>query len=409
MNKTPLRNYARLIARKGVNVQKGQEVVIFAELDQPAFAEMVAEECYRAGAETVLMEWQHQPMSKLHMRYRSLETLSRIEEWELAKLRHRVDTLPAMIYLESSDPDGMNGIDQEKLARSSQARYPILKPFRDEMENKYQWCIAAVPGAAWAKKVFPGCTKFQAVEKLWQAILYTSRADGPDPMAAWDAHNADLKARCAYLNGLQATALEYKSASGTDFRVGLIPDAQFLAGSETTLGGGVAFQPNIPSEEVFTSPKAGDAEGIVVASRPLSFRGELIEDFSITFEKGRAVDVKAAKNEALLRTMIGMDEGSALLGECALVPYDSPIRNSEILFYNTLFDENAACHLALGAGFPNCIRDYDRYTLEECRAKGINDSMIHQDFMIGTEDLSVDAVTADGKRVAVFRGGNWAF
>ena len=409
MNKTPLRNYARLIARKGVNVQKGQTVVLFAELDQPAFAEMVVEECYRAGAKTVLLEWQHQPLTRLHVKYRSLETLSHIEEWEIAKLRHRADTLPAMIYLESSDPDGLKGVDQEKLARSSQARYPIIKPFRDEMENKYQWCIAAVPGAAWARKVFPGCTKAQATEKLWQAILFTSRADGKDPMAAWEAHNADLKARCAYLNDLHAAALEYKSANGTDFRVGLIPDAQFLAGSETTLGGNVPFQPNIPSEEVFTTPKAGDAEGIVVASRPLSFRGELIEDFAITFKNGRVAEVRAKKNEALLRTMVAMDDGAALLGECAFVPYDSPIRNSGILFYNTLFDENAACHLALGAGFPNCIRDYDKYTLEECRAKGVNDSMIHQDFMIGTADLSVDAVTADGQRVPVFREGNWAF
>ncbi len=407
MNKTPLRNYARLIARKGVNVQKGQEVVIFAELDQPAFAEMVAEECYRAGAETVLMEWQHQPMSKLHMRYRSLETLSRIEEWELAKLRHRVDTLPAMIYLESSDPDGMNGIDQEKLARSSQARYPILKPFRDEMENKYQWCIAAVPGAAWAKKVFPGLPKGKAIEKLWEAILTTSRVT-EDPIAEWEAHNKDLHDRCAYLNSLGIAELHYRGDNGTDLTVGLIPEGSFLGGQDATVDG-LLIDSNIPSEECFTSPMRGKAEGIVHATKPLSYNGELIEDFWVRFEGGKAVEVHAEKNQALLEQMIAMDEGAAYLGECALVPVDSPIAESGLLFWDTLFDENAACHLALGMGFTNTIRDFENKTLEECRALGVNDSMEHNDFMIGYEGLDIDAVTRDGRTVPIFRKGRWAF
>lgn len=309
---------------------------------------------------------------------------------------------------ESSDPDGLKGINQEKVAKAQQARYKVLKPYIDDMENKYQWCIAAVPGEAWAKKVFPHLRVNQAVDKLWDAILYTSRANGDNPIEAWNEHNADLKKRCAYLNSLGIDRLHYTSSNGTDFTVGLIEDALFLGGAENTLGN-VEFNPNIPSEEVFTSPMKGRADGVVVATRPLSYRGELIENFSIRFEGGKAVEVHAEKNEDLLKSMISMDESAAYLGECALVPYDSPIRNSGIVFYNTLFDENACCHLALGAGFENCIKDYDKYTLEECRQKGINDSIIHVDFMIGSPDLRIDAITRDGKEVAIFKDGNWAF
>lgn len=408
MKKSVLRQYARLIAQKGGNVQKGQDVIISASLDQPEFVTMVAEECYRCGARKVTVDWTHQPLTKLNYQKRSVKTLSKMEDWEIEKLKHHVETLPVRIYLESDDPDGLRGINQEKVSKASQARYKILKPFREAMDNKYQWCIAAVPGAAWAKKVFPGVNKFKAMEMLWEAILYTSRVDG-DPVAAWEAHNKDLADRCTYLNSLGIKTLEYRSANGTDLKVGMIEDALFMGGSEKAQGSGIEFNPNIPSEEAFISPMKGEAEGIVYSSKPLSYRGELIENFSVRFEGGRAVEVHAEKNEELLRKMISMDEGAAYLGECALVPYDSPIRNSGILFYNTLFDENAACHLALGRGFTNVLKDYDKYTTEECYAKGINQSMIHVDFMIGTEDLSITAVTRDGRRVAIFENGNWAF
>ncbi|MBQ8415865.1 MAG: aminopeptidase, partial [Clostridia bacterium] len=312
------------------------------------------------------------------------------------------------IWLESDDPDGLNGVNQEKMAKALQARYKIRKPYRDAMENKYQWCIAAVPGVEWAKKVFPGEKKNKAMEKLWEAILYTSRAT-EDPVAAWEAHNADLAARCDYLNSLGIKALEYKASNGTDFSVGMIEDALFMGGAEAAQGSGIVFNPNIPSEEVFISPKKGECEGIVYSSKPLSYQGQLIDNFWMRFEGGKAVEVGAEKGEELLREMIGMDEGAAYLGECALVPYDSPICNSGILFYNTLFDENAACHLAVGHGFTNVIKNYDQYTMQQCYDKGINDSMIHVDFMIGTPDLSITAVTRDGKRVPIFENGNWAF
>lgn len=407
MKKTKLKQYASLIANVGARVQKGQEVMIFAELDQPEFVKMVVDECYKAGAARVDVEWSYQPLTKLHVRYRSLKTLGTVLDWEVEKLKRRVDVLPVMIYLLSEDPDGLNGINQKKYSKGSQERYKVIKPFRDMMENKYQWCIAAVPGVAWAKKVFPECRKNEAVEKLWEAILMTSRC-GDDPQKEWDDHNAFLKNRCDYLNSLNIESLHYTSSNGTDFTVGLIEDSQFLGGGEYTLSGNY-YNPNIPSEEVFISPEKGKAEGIVYSTMPLSYRGELIDNFSIRFENGKAVEAHAEKNEDLLNELISMDEGSAYLGECALVPYDSPIRNSGILFYNTLFDENAACHLALGEGFSSSIIGNENMTLEECREKGINKSIVHEDFMIGSADLDITAKTRDGKTVQIFKNGNWAF
>lgn len=407
MKKTVLRNYARLIAEKGVNIQKKQEVIIQCELDQPEFVKMLVEECYRAGAGKIIVYWDYQPLEKIHYRYQSVTTLSKVEKWEEERLQHYVDKLPCRIYLVSEDPDGLKGVNQEKMNKAMQKRFPIIKPYRDKMENRYQWCIAAVPGEKWAKKVFPGLPKGKAIEKLWEAILFTSRVDD-DPVAAWDKHNKDLHDRCEYLNSLGIDKLIYKGTNGTDFSVGMIDDAVFRGGGEVSLQG-IYFNPNIPTEECFISPKRGIAEGIVYATKPLSYQGQLIEGFSIRFENGKAVEVHAEKNEELLKKMISMDEGAAYLGECALVPVNSPISESGLLFYETLFDENAACHLALGMGFADSIKDFDKYTLDECREKGINDSMIHVDFMIGFDGLDIDAVTRDGKTVPIFRKGTWAF
>ncbi len=407
MKQTILRKYARLIARVGVNIQKGQEVIIQCGLDQPKFVELLVDECYKAGAKFVKVEFSHQPLAKLHYRHCSVTTLGKVEEWEKARLQHYVDTLPCRIYLTSEDPDGLKGINQEKMVKASRKRYPIIKPFRDAMENKYQWCIAAVPGAAWAKKLFPELSKGRAIEKLWEAILFTSRVT-EDPVAAWNEHNQDLHDRCAYLNSLGIAELRYKGENGTDFTVGMIPEAEFKGGGDTSLQG-IFFNPNIPTEECFISPMRGKAEGIVYATKPLSYQGQLIENFSMRFENGKAVEVHAEKNEALLQKMVSMDEGAAYLGECALVPVNSPISESGLLFYETLFDENAACHLAVGAGFADTIKGFENKSLEECRKLGINESMIHVDFMIGYEGLDIDAVTRDGKTVPIFRKGRWAF
>ncbi len=408
MNKLQIRRYAKLLAKTGINVQKGQWVIVQAELDQPEFVEMVVEELYRAGAGDVRVEWSHQPVTKMHYKYQTTERLSKTEKWEIEKWELKKKELPAMLYLESSDPDGLKGVDQDKFTAVRSARTKVIKPYRDDMDNKYQWCIAAVPGKAWAKKVFPELNVNQAVEKLWDAILKASRADGPDPIREWMRHNDNIAKRCDHLNRLGLTSLEYKSSNGTDFKVGLIDGALFMGGGEESLKGRY-FNPNIPSEEIFISPKAGEAEGIVYSTKPLSYQGELIENFSVRFEGGKVVEVKAEKNVELLEKMISMDEGAKMLGECALIAHDSPINNSGILFYNTLFDENASCHLALGHGFTNCVRGYENMSKEELTKKGINDSVIHVDFMIGSKDLDIFGITKNGERVQIFKNGNWAF
>ena len=407
MQKTVLRRYARLIARTGAGVRKGQTVVIQAELDQPDFCAMVTEECYKAGAEKVIVEWSHQPLQKLHVKYRTVETLSKVEHWETEKLQHYVDTLPCRIYLISDDPDGLTGIDTEKMAKGQQGRYKIIKPYRDKMEGKYQWCIAAVPGKAWAKKVFPKLRVSAAVEALWEKILLCARVDD-DPEAAWEKHNRELSERCAYLNALKIKTLHYTASNGTDLTVGMIPEAHFCGGREETAEGAV-FNPNIPTEECFISPKRGEAEGIVYSSKPLSWQGHIIEDFYFRFKDGKVIECGAKTGDALLKKMVSMDEGASYLGECALVPWSSPINRANVLFYNTLFDENACCHLALGMGFIDTINGYRERTLDEMHKLGVNDSMIHEDFMIGTPDLAIDAVTEDGKTVPIFRNGTWAF
>ena len=407
MKKTVLREYAKLIARCGVNVQKGQDVLIFADLDQPEFVQLVVEECYKAKAREVTVHWSYQPLGKIHNRYQSVKTMSDIPEWMLARHEHYCQTLPCRIHLVSEDPDGLKGMNMEKITKARKKTYPILKPYIDRREGMQQWCIAAVPGKAWAKKVFPGMRTSQAMEKLWEAILFTSRVTD-DPIGAWKDHNEDLQKRCEYLNDLHIASLHYTADNGTDLTVGMIPEAVFCGGKEISRQN-IAFNPNIPSEECFISPMRGKAEGIVYSTKPLSYQGQLIENFSIRFENGKAVEAKAEKGEELLNTMLTMDEGAGYLGECALVPQASPIAQSGLLFYETLFDENAACHLAVGAGFADTIRDHHNKTLDECRELGINDSMIHVDFMIGCDSMNIDAHCADGKVVPIFRNGNWAF
>ena len=407
MKKTVMRSYAKLIVRVGANVQKGQEVRVFASLDQPEFIKMLAEECYKAGASRVTVDWNYPELTKLSARYMKLRDLSETREWEKARMQDMVDHLPVRIFIESEDPDGLRGINP-KYFKAFAARIKISKPYRDAIDNKHQWCIAAVPGEAWAKKVHPELSKRAAVEQLWKDILYTARADGEDPIADWEEHNRDLKARSKYLNDLHLRELRYHSANGTDFKVGLIPTAEFHAGRDKTMQG-VVYDPNMPTEEVLTSPDRRTAEGIVYATKPLSYQGQLIENFSVRFEKGRAVEVKAEKGQDVLEQIISMDEGCHYLGECALVPKESPIHQSGLLFYNTLFDENAACHLALGFGFDECVKGFENMTKEELYEIGVNDAGNHTDFMIGSDDLSIDGVDEHGNVHPIFRNGTWAF
>ena len=404
MKKELLQDYARLIAQMGAHVEKGDEVWIDAELDQPEFIYMLVEECYKAGAKEVEVRWSYDQMAKLHYKYMTVGNLAKIPPYRMARFKYMAKKLPARIYITSEDPDGLKGVNQMKMAKSQAKAYPKIKKFIDAANGRYKWCIAGVPGKAWAKKVFPKLSEEEAIEKLWEAILVTSRVDG-NAVQNWKDHNAFLIKQRTKLKDLDLRKLYYKASNGTDFQVELIPGISWGAGVETAPNKG-EFNPNIPSEEVFTSPYAGRCEGTLVASKPLSYNGELIEDFSITFKDGKVSEVKARKNQKLLEHMISMDEGAKMLGEVALVPFTSPINQTGILFFNTLYDENAACHVALGMGFKELL-DVN-LTTEEAQAKGLNDSMIQVDFMIGTADLDIVGEDAKGNKHQIFKNGEWA-
>ena len=408
MKKTILRKYARLAVRKGVNLKKGQGCAIYAQVEQHEFAEMVAEEAYRAGAKWVQVFWQDQAVRKLDLRHQTVTQLSRVEEWEKVQQQMFVDQLPARIHISSEDPDGLKGVSVPKMQKAQAARSTVLRPYRKAIDNKHQWTIIAVPSKKWAKKVFPGVRASVAEEKLWEAILQTVRVTPDnDPEAAWDQHNATLQEKSGKLNALDLDYLHYQAPNGTDFKCWLIPGAKWEGGGATILDG-TFYNPNMPTEEVFTSPMRGRCEGTLVSTMPLSYQGNLIDKFSVTFENGRVVSCQAEQGQALLERMVAMDEGAAMLGELALVPVESPIYQQGILFYNTLFDENATCHVALGRGFNEVIPGFDTMSGEELKAKGINDSIIHVDFMVGCKELSITGYTREGKAVQIFKNGTWA-
>ena len=407
MNEKKLQQYAELLVRQGIRVLKGEEVWITASAQNHDFATLIAEECYKAGAKYVRINFYHDKKSVLDYQYMKLKDLGSVPSYRIAEYKYMLKKLPSRLYIEDEDPDAFKDCDSEKMAKARMMSYPKVKPFFDKMDGKYKWCIAAIPTAAWATKVFPGLSEEEAIEKLWDAIFYTCRVEEEGTNANWDKHNAYLIEKRNLLNSLDLRYLEYKSSNGTDFKVELIKGINWGAGVEKT-DKGKLFNPNLPTEEVFTTPLRGKAEGLVVATKPLSYEGKLIEDFSIRFKDGKAVEVKARKNQDVLEHMIKMDENACMLGECALVPYTSPINQSGILFYNTLFDENAVCHLALGMGFKELLPDGPELTTAEALERGVNDSMIHVDFMIGSPDLEIVGESFDGKRTVLFKDGVWA-
>ena len=407
MKKSTIKKYAKLIVRVGANVQKGQSVVVSCAVDQAPFCELVVDECYRAGAKSVSVEWSDDKVTKLKYRNETIKTLSTIQKWQEEKMKWRSEELPAVIHIVSEDPDGLKGINPKKMQKVSVNRYKISKKYSDAMESRYQWTIAAVPGEAWAKKVFPNLRKSQAIEKLWQAILETVYVtDDNDPIAEWEKVNSDFKARCEKLNEDRFEYLEYKSSNGTDFKCWLMPQSKWCGGGEYDLNGHF-FNPNMPTIEVFTTPMKGKAEGKVVSTKPLSYRGQLIENFSFTFKDGKVVSCDAEKGKNLLDEMISADEGACMIGELALVPQDSPINNQNILYYETLFDENASCHIALGRGYRECVEGYENMSQEELAELGVNESMIHVDFMVGAPDMSIIGHTFDGRDIQIFKDGNF--
>lgn len=408
MKKSILKEYAKLIVKTGVNVQENQDVVIRASVDDAYFVKYVIEEAYKAKARSVEVEWGFQPLTKLAYQYENIETLTNIPKWKLKKQEHRVKTLPAMIHIVSEDPDGLAGIDQEKLLNVQRKVGPIMMKYRMEMDNKFQWTIVGIPGEKWAKKVFPKLSKKEAVKALWEAILKVTRVDG-NALKNWEEHNQNLSLKTTKLNDLSIKTLIFKSSNGTDFSVDINQNMNFVAGGETTLGG-VFYNPNMPTEECFTSPIKTSANGIVMSTKPLSVNNTLVEKFGFRFENGKIVEV-IAKNEEhkkVLEKLISTDEGAAMLGEVALVPYDSPVNQTNLLFYNTLYDENACCHLAIGRAFTECIKNYQNLSEEEIAAIDLNKSIIHVDFMIGSKDLAIKAICYDGNEVEIFKDGVWA-
>ena len=409
MNKTILRNYAKLIVKMGVNVQKGQDVIINASVDDNYFVKYVVEECYKAKARKVTVDWSSDDVTRLHYKYQKAKTLGEVTDWRKAKLQYEVETLPARIHIESNDPDALNGLDQDKITEARRLSGPIIMEYREKMDNKYQWTICGIPGVKWAKKVFPNETKTNAMKKMWEAIAKTTRLDG-DPIENWQKHNANLKEKYTALNNLKIKTLHYKASNGTDFSVSINPNMIFEGGDESTLGG-VVYNPNMPTEECFTSPDRHTANGVVYASKPLSVMGKVVDNFGFKFENGKIVQViaKNPEHKEVLEKLISLDEGARQLGGVALVPFDSPVNQTGLLFYNTLYDENACCHLAIGRAFEECIKDFQNKTEEEIKAIDLNKSMIHVDFMIGTADLDIVAETYDGKTVQIFKNGTWAF
>ena len=404
-----LKKYAALIVRTGANVRPGQVVQLSVSVELHDFAALVAEECYKAGAKKVNLDWHSDVTGRLNFLYADEETLSEVLPWEEAKMKQMTVDLPCRIIIASDDPDAMNGVDPAKLSAVARSRSTVLRPYRNAIDGKHQWVIVAYPSVKWAKKCFPDLSDGEAVDRLWEAILRTVRvSEDNDPVADWKAHTDLLEEKAAWLNAQGFSSLRYHSANGTDFSVELIPGAKWEAAGAVNSVNGAYYIPNMPTEEIFTSPMAGKCEGTLVAVKPLSWNSQLIEDFAITFENGRAVSCRAGKGQELLERMIRMDDGAAMLGEVALVPKESPVNRCGFLFYETLFDENACCHAALGIGFKEVLPGGDDLTMEQAKAQGINDSIIHVDFMVGADDLSIDGIRPDGSSAAVFRNGTWA-
>ena len=364
---------------------------------------------YRAGAGHVTVIWDDDAISRLTYENVDVDWFRHTPSWKVEQLNSLAEAGATFLFLEGSDPSALKGIDPAKPAAASKARNTECKSFRDGMDfGRNVWCIAGVPVAAWAREVFPGTSDAEAIYRLWNLILSVARADGDDPESAWETHNASFEKTKRFLNGHRFDALRYEASNGTNLIVGMNPGHVWDGGAARTQDG-TTFFPNIPTEEVFTSPDRARAEGIVYSAMPLVHAGQIVRDFWLRFEAGRVVDFGAEQGAEVLRHIIETDDNSCRLGECALISKNTPIRQSETLFFDTLYDENASCHLALGMGFPECLEGGVNLGKEELLARGVNQSVAHVDFMIGTDDLNVWGVCEDGAEVPVFENGQWAW
>lgn len=404
-----IKNYARLVVRKGVNVKPGQEVVVQSPVECAPFARVVVAEAYASGAGHVTVIWADDAVTRLTYEHVVKSYFEQMSEWKRLQLDSLAQDGACFIFIEGADPAALKGIDPAKPAAASKARNTQCKVFRRGLDyNISPWCIAGAPVVAWAREVFSGDADEVAIYKLWNAILHTARADGQDPESDWELHDAAFEKNLRFLNDNRFDYLHYTSANGTDLTIGMTKGHEWAGGKGETPDGHPFF-PNIPTEEVFTSPDRMRADGIVYSAMPLIHHGNKVDDFWIKFEAGRVVDYDARVGKATLASIIDTDEGAARLGEVALISKNTPIRESGVLFYDTLYDENASCHLALGVGFPECIEDGYDMSKEELLKQGVNVSSTHVDFMIGTDDIDITGITPDGREVVIFQNGQWSW
>lgn len=402
-----LEKYAELAVKKGVNVQKGQTLVIKAPISAIEFVRVVTEKAYQAGAKHIYFDWSDDVLTLTKFKHAPDEAFEEYPEWKAKGYEELAKNGAAFLDIRTPDLDLLNGIDSKKIAAANKAEAQALEPYRDyRMTNRVSWTIISVPTEEWAEKVFPELKGEEAIAKLWDTIFEMTRVDQDDPIKAWDMHREQLNEKAAYLNEKKYKKLHYR-APGTDLTIEFPKNYTWVsAGSEND--DGASFIPNIPTEEIFTLPLKTGVNGVVSSTKPLNYSGNVIDNLSLTFKDGKIVDFQAEKGYETLKQIIETDEGSHYLGEVALVPNSSPISQSGLIFFNTLFDENASCHLAIGKAYP-CFEDADKLSKEDIEKRGSNKSLVHVDFMIGSAELDIDGETEDGKTEPVFRNGNWAF
>lgn len=403
-----LQKYASLTVGTGANIQENDYVVVRSPIECSDFARQIAEEAYKKGAKNVTIHWSDEKFLKLKLTHSSLEALEEYPDWQVEQTMYYARKGAAFISIAASDPENLKGVDPEKIGVAQKTAQLANKEFSSYlMNNKCPWTIVSVPTVGWAKKVFPDLSIEDAIAKLWENIFKIVRVDQEDPNAAWKKHLSNLKEKTSYLNSTTIKELHYKSANGTDLSIQLPENYAWLGADEKTVDGRY-FVANMPTEEVFTLPLKTGVNGVVFSSKPLNYGGTLIDNFSITFKDGKIVDYTAKEGYDALKNIIETDEGSHYLGEVALVPFHSPISDSNIVFYNTLYDENASCHLAIGRAYP-CFKDAEEISQEEISRRGANDSLTHVDFMIGTSDLDIVGITENNEKVQIFKNGDWAF
>lgn len=403
-----LDRYAQLVVRTGLNVQKGQTVMITGSVELAEFVRMCTKEAYLAGAREVIVNWKDELSDRLYYEMADEEVFDQPWDFKMKMYNDYAAKDTAFLVILSEDPDNLSGVDPKRIARRRKAEAEPLKPWRSRlMSNRSAWCLVSMPTKAWAVKVYPELSEEAAMEKLGEAILKATRADLEDPVAAWEAHQKMLDQKLSVLNAAQFVAFKYKNPLGTDLTVGMPRNHVWFGGGDTHLEKGYRFVANMPTEEVFSMPRRDGVDGRVVASYPLVYNGVKIEDMWFEFKEGLVVEYGASSNLETLKMLLETDEGARRLGEIALVPDDSPISNQNILFYETLFDENAACHFALGEAYPICVKGGEDMTPEELIEAGANVSDVHVDFMVGTADLSIIGIKEDGAEVVIFDQGNF--